>query len=200
MLETLARGTSAKLDEQRAQLRRIIQEKSLITGTDFTLASGRHSSFFFDMKKTMFNPEGISLIADILYGMVESERDVWHVGGLEIGAVPIVTAVCMHSHGKARSLAGFFVRKEVKDHGIKERLGGIAPSGKPVILFDDVTTTGGSVMQAVEAVRARDCSVRKVITVVDRLEGAADSLKDAGLSFDAVFTLEEFDKRACAGG
>ena len=98
------------LAEKRARLRQVIKEKSLSTGGDFKLASGTASTFYFDMKKTMFDPEGASLIADVLFDTIRN-GDVDQVGGLEIGAVPIATAVAMRSWPERPSAPFLFVRK-----------------------------------------------------------------------------------------
>ncbi len=172
------------------RLREIIRTRSLLTAGEFRLASGRTSGFFFDMKKTMFDPEGASLIADAILAAIADEP-VDAVGGLEMGAVPIVAAVCVKSWPQ-RPLHGFFVRKETKDHGTRQRIDGSLPAGARVIVFEDVTTTGGSALQAVNVVREQGCRTSRVITVVDRLEGARQNLRDHGLDLVSLFTRDDF--------
>lgn len=179
----------------RARLRTIIAERSLLQGGQFTLASGRRSSLFFDMKRTMLDPEGAGLIAEAILDRIDpGEADA--VGGLAMGAVPIVAVVCASSfHAPrfaGRGLAGFFVRKEVKDHGTARRVDGNLEPGSRAVILEDVTTTGGSALQAAEAVRAAGAAVVKVITVVDRLEGAAEAFRAADLPFEAVFDRNDF--------
>jgi orotate phosphoribosyltransferase len=184
--------TPARSDgDKRERLRRIIKARSLLTGTEFKLASGRQSGFFFDMKKTMFHPEGASLIADVIFEAIRGDRDVGFIGGLEMGAVPIVAAVAMRSYPD-RPISGFFVRKEAKDHGTKRLVDGCLDPGSKVILLEDVTTTGGSVMKAVQAVRDMGCTVERVVTIVDRLEGAAANLQKQGLELVPIFTARDF--------
>jgi orotate phosphoribosyltransferase len=178
-------------DSSRERLRRIIKEKSLLGGSSFTLASGRQSSFFFDMKRTMFDPEGINLIGEVLYETVRDEVDVSAVGGLEVGAIPIVLAVCMTSFGQ-RAIDGFFVRKQAKGHGTDQRIDGQFKAGSTVVIFEDVTTTGGSSMQAVDAVRAQGGVIKKVVTIVDRLEGAREAFAAKGITLEAVYTRDDF--------
>ena len=149
----------------RARLREMIQRKSLLSGGDFKLASGRQSAFFFDMKKTMFDPEGINLIAEVVYDLIRDERDVSAVGGLEMGAVPIALGVAMRSQ-RERPVQAFFVRKAPKGHGTNALIDGNLPPGSTVVLFEDVTTTGGSAMKAVEAVRGVGCTIKKLVTIV----------------------------------
>jgi orotate phosphoribosyltransferase len=178
------------LPRQRERLRDIIGRRSLLRGRDFILVSGRASNFFFDMKKTMFDPEGASLLADLLFDRLKTE-DVEYIGGLETGAIPIVAALCVRSWPE-RPTKAFFVRKVVKGHGTDQRVDGLLERGSRVLLFEDVTTTGSSVMQAVRQVLQLECTVVKVISVVDRLEGAAENFRAAGIKFEALFTWRDF--------
>ena len=178
------------LPRQRERLRDIIARQSLLQDRDFILASGRASNFFFDMKKTMFDPEGASLLADLLFDQIKTE-DVDHIGGLETGAIPIVAALCARSWPE-KPIKAFFVRKEVKGHGTDQRVDGLLERRSRVILFEDVTTTGSSVMQAVRQALQFECTVVKVISIVDRLEGAAENFRAAGIKFEALFTLRDF--------
>jgi orotate phosphoribosyltransferase len=176
--------------EKRERLRQIIREKSFSAGGDFRLASGTGSSFYFDLKKTVFDPEGATLVADMLFEAIRHDP-VEQVGGLEIGAVPIATAVAMRSWPE-RPIRAFFVRKEAKGHGTNNLIDGQYRDGGKTILFEDVTTTGGSVMKAVDAVRARGGTVTKIVTIVDRLEGAKANLAKAGVELVAIFTKDDF--------
>src|SRR5262249_28547168 len=160
---------TAPLEEKKARLLAIIREKSFLTeGGPFKLASGATSDYYLDMKPTMFSPEGLNLIADIVYGMVREDRSVNAVGGLELGAVPIANAVSMRSFSE-RPVDAFVVRKEKKYHGTAKKIDGNFRDNSRVVLFEDVTTRGGSVMEAVHAVCARGATVTKIITIVDRL-------------------------------
>jgi orotate phosphoribosyltransferase len=175
---------------KRQRLLTIIKRQSLLENRDFLLASGRSSNFFFDMKKTMFDPEGASLVTDLLFDAIKTE-DVDYIGGLETGAIPIVAALCVRSW-PGKPIKGFFVRKEFKGHGTDQRVDGLLDRGSKVILFEDVTTTGGSAMQAVNQAREFECTILKVISVVDRLEGAEKTFRAAGIKFDALFTWRDF--------
>jgi orotate phosphoribosyltransferase len=157
----------------------------------FRLTSSRSSNFFIDLKKTMLDPEGASLLADLLFEMIRAE-DVDCIGGMETGAIPLVAALCLRSWPE-RPLKGFFIRKEPKGHGTDQRVDGLLDPGSRVILFEDVTTTGGSALQAVDEARRNQCAIVKVITVVDRLEGAAENFGKAGIPFEALFTRCDFD-------
>jgi orotate phosphoribosyltransferase len=181
----------ADLPAKKQRLLGLIRRRSLLQNRDFVLSSGRSSGFFFDMKRTVLDPDGAVLIADLLFDLIRDE-DVGAVGGLETGAIPIVAAVCARSWPE-KPIAGFFVRKEVKGHGTDQRVDGLLERSARVILFEDVTTTGASVMQAAEQVRRLDCTIVKIISVVDRLEGAADNFKKAGIVFEALFTWRDFN-------
>jgi orotate phosphoribosyltransferase len=171
----------ADLPAKRQRLREIIRDRSLLQDRGFVLSSGRSSNFFFDMKRTLLDPEGAGLVADLLFDMTRGE-DVDAVGGLETGAIPIVALLCARSWPE-KPITGFFVRKEAKGHGTDQRIDGLLDPGSRVILFEDVTTTGGSVMQAAEQVRRVDCKIVRIISIVDRLEGAVDNFKAAGIAF-----------------
>lgn len=169
----------------------IIRHRSVLQGREFRLTSGRSSNFFVDLKKTMFDPEGAALLADLLFARIKDE-DVDYIGGMETGGIPIVAAVIMRSWPE-KPIKGFFVRKQVKGHGTDQRIDGLLEAGSRVILFEDVTTTGGSALHAVEQARQLGCTVVKVISVVDRLEGAEENFRAAGVEFESLFTRRDFD-------
>lgn len=182
-------------DADRARLIAIVKARSFTKGRDVKLASGRSSNFYFNMKPTMLDPEGSHLIGSLICAALEG-RQVDMIGGLEIGAVPIATAVAVTSQARGRPLPAFFVRKQAKEHGTQSLVEGLPKgetlSGRRVVIVEDVTTTGGSSMKAVAAVRADGAVVDRVITVVDRLEGAAETFKAAGITFEAILTTRDF--------
>jgi orotate phosphoribosyltransferase len=191
MLHAVAPKPQAALAEAKERLRRIIKERSFLTkGGPFRLASGAMSDYYLDMKPTMFSPDGLSLIAEIIFGMLRDDPGVDSIGGLELGAVPIVSAVSMRSQGE-RPINGFVVRKDKKGHGTDKKIDGNFRPNTNVVLLEDVTTRGGSVMQAVQAVRAQGATVKKVISVVDRLEGAAGNLAKEGIELASIFTTDD---------
>ncbi len=173
------------------RLLEIIKEKSLLEGKAFVLSSGKSSSYFFDMKKTMLDPEGANLIAAAILKLLEGE-EADAIGGQEIGAVPIVAVVCARSFGTDNPIPAFFVRKKAKGHGTDQLLDGNLTAGMHVVLVDDVTTTGGSAIKSVDAVRGANCTVDKVITVVDREEGAAENLEKYGITLVSIYTSSDF--------
>jgi orotate phosphoribosyltransferase len=189
MAHTVARTTSGTLLEEKKRLIDIIKQKSLLRG-QFKLASGATSDYYLDLKPTTFDAEGAALVAEIIVDMLRDDADVSAIGGLELGAVPIIAAVCARSW-RDRPVSGFVVRKETKGHGTDQKIDGGFKSNSTVILIDDVTTKGGSVMQAVRAVRARGATVKKIISVVDRLEGAAENLAKEGIELVPIFTTRD---------
>lgn len=179
-------------DSEKHRLFEIIQQKSVLRGGTYRLSSGKETNVFFDMKTTMLDPEGANLIASLLLEYLKDE-DVQGIGGMVMGAVPIVSVVCAKSFCTSRPVGGFFVRKEAKGHGTNKLIDGNIPRGMRVILIDDVTTTGSSVLGAVRAARDSGCRVDKVISVLDRCQGAKQALRDEGISLVSIFSLNDFD-------
>ena len=181
--------------DARDRLIEIVRERSFSTGSQTKLASGRSSTFYFNMKPTMLDPEGGYLIARLILERLRDTRAEL-LGGLEMGAVPLAAAAAVISHGHGRPLRAFFVRKQAKEHGARKLVEGLGPgeslAGKRVVILEDVTTTGGSSMKAVEAVREDGGEVVLVLTVVDRLEGATETFKAAGVPFAALLTAADF--------
>ena len=178
----------------RARLAEIIRKRSFGRG-DITLASGRKSDFYFNLKPTMFDPEGATLLAELTY---EALRDGTYdfIGGLEMGAVPLAGAIAQISWIKGHPIAAFFVRKKPKEHGARLAIEGLASSeslqGKRVVIVEDVTTTGSSALKAVEAVREAGGEVALVLTMIDREEGATETFARAGLAFRSLYKAAEF--------
>jgi orotate phosphoribosyltransferase len=180
----------------RARLAEIIRKRSFGRG-EITLASGRKSDFYFNLKPTMLDPEGATLLAELTYETLKDD-DLDFVGGLEMGAVPLAGAIAQISWIKGHPISAFFVRKKPKEHGARRAIEGLAKGeslrGKRVVIVEDVTTTGGSAMQAVEAVREDGAEVALVLTMIDREEGANESFAAAGLPFRSLYKASEFLK------
>ncbi len=146
----------------------IVKKKGIVVD-DITLSSGEKSEYYYDLKNVSLDPEAIDIIGDLLldeivlkYGKVKS------VGGLASGAIPLVTAVVLKSSNNVEGINGFFVRKERNPHGLQKIIEGkIIP---PVVIVDDVMTTGGSIRLAIDAVREDGFNVEGVFTVLDREE------------------------------
>lgn len=178
----------------RARLKAIIAERSFGLG-DVTLASGRKSHFYFNLKPTMLHPEGAALLAQLALAEL-SREPVDAVGGLEMGAVPISGAIAAISFLAGRPLPNFFVRKKPKEHGAKLLVEGLmrgaSLAGQRVAIVEDVTTTGESALKAAQAAADSGATIALVLTVVDRQEGASETFAKAGLTFRALFTADEF--------
>jgi orotate phosphoribosyltransferase len=162
---------------------------------EVTLASGRKSHFYFDMKPTMFHPQGAALLARLMFDEVQAVK-ADAIGGLEMGAVPITSALCQHSFERGLPIAGFFVRKKPKDYGAKKLIEGLTPDesleGKRVIVVEDVTTTGESALKAVHACQEAGANVVMILTLIDRQEGARETIEKAGILYRALFNADRF--------
>jgi orotate phosphoribosyltransferase len=189
-----AMDTSRGLDDAtaaRERLRSLIAERSVREG-DFTLASGKASNLFIDLKPIMLEAEGIALLGRLLFDRVAA-TPARFVGGLAMGAVPLAVSVCQRSHDTGSPLGAFWVRKEQKEHGTRKLIDGTMAPGDSVAVLEDVTTTGGSLLRAVEALRAYGCTPVAALTVVDREEGAREEIRRvAGLELDALYRRADF--------
>lgn len=178
-------------EDQRGRLVELLKRDALRLGS-FTLASGRTSHYYVDGRKVTLSAEGAHLIGLGMLAVLESYPEVVALGGLTLGADPIVgaTLALAASHGRA-SLRGFLVRKAAKTHGTGNLVEGPLESGSTVAIVDDVATTGGSSFQAVEAVLELGCKVAVVTVVLDRLEGAAAAFQARGLSFRPLLSIRD---------
>lgn len=180
-------------ENARARLFDIIKQKSFVQG-HVVLASGKESDHYFDMKPSMFDPEGAEILAELITARV-MPFDVHCIGGLEMGAVPLITPISIASRRKGKAIPGFFVRKAVKDHGTKKLVEGLSDvAGKRVAIVEDVTTTGGSAMKAVKALEEAGAKIALVISILDREEGAEALYAEAGIPFQSLFKASEFLK------
>jgi orotate phosphoribosyltransferase len=182
----------ATSDDIRTKLFALIKARSF-SRRSIALVSGRTSNYYFDMKPTMFDPAGAAWTAELMLGQMAGLK-VDYVGGLAIGAVPLVASIIMLSHQRGRPIPGFFVRAQVKDHGTQRRIEGTTESlkRKNVVIVEDVTTTGGSATTALEAAMAEGANAVLVLSVVDRLEGAVENFNKRGIPFRAIYTADEF--------
>ena len=162
--------------EERERLRQLLKAQSLMFG-DFTLASGRKSSYYFDSKKTTLLAEGAWLTARLVLRRLKEEGiRAEAIGGLTLGADPIVCPVAALSHVEGPPLRAFLVRKEIKDHGTGRKIEGCPPPGTQVVIVDDVVTTAGSTLAAIEAAEGAGLVVAAVLCLVDREEGGTEKL------------------------
>src|SRR5262245_42372440 len=193
-MQPLRRDTTRH--DYRAELFELIRTRSFGRGR-ILLASGRESDYYIDMRPTTVHPAGATCVGELIADALEGTNAEF-VGGLEMGAVPIATSVAIASHRRGGNLQAFFVRKKPKDHGAKKLVEGLPKGemlkGKNVVVVEDVTTTGGSALQAVEALRQEGANIVLVLTIVDRLEGAAETFAAQKLPFRALYTADEFLK------
>jgi orotate phosphoribosyltransferase len=176
---------------ERERLIELLKRDALKVGK-FTLASGRVSHYYVDGRKLTLSAEGAALIGAGVLGLLLTEFAVDSIGGLTLGADPIVGATLALAPGAGLNrLTGFLVRKEAKGHGTGNLIEGPIEPGSKVAIVDDVATTGGSSLQAVEAVQAMGCKVVVVIAVLDRLEGAAAAFAARDLPFRALVTIRD---------
>lgn len=176
----------------RRELRALVLEHS-VERRRVVLSSGKESDLYLDLRRTLLRPRGMRLAGELVLLQLFSGERVESVGGMAVGAVPLVSAVLAAAaeHDPDGGLVGFFVRKEAKRHGLGRRLEGCFESGQRVALVEDTTTTGGSTLEAVEAVEAEGGTVARVLCVVDRGEGAREAFAERGLELEPLFTREE---------
>ena len=177
--------------DQRARLFTIVKAKSYVRG-DIVLASGERSTFYFDMKPSMFDAEGAALLCELIFARIAGVA-CDYVGGLEMGAVPLISPLNAKSFAAGRPIDGFFVRKQPKGHGTKKRIEGVTDlSGKSVVIVEDVTTTGNSAMIAVKELQEAGATVTLVISILDRQQGARELYASAGIPFQSLFEASDF--------
>ena len=178
-------------DEQRDRLAAIIREESIRRG-NFTLASGKTSDYYLDCRRTTLHAEGAVLVGRV--ALEELDERGWRadaVGGLTLGADPISTAISITSQLEGRPMHAFLVRKAVKGHGTGQKIERCPPAGSRVVVVEDVVTSGGSLIQAVEASREAGLEVVGALTIVDRQEGGAEAIEALGLPYAALYTAGE---------
>lgn len=182
---------AALLDELAA----LLVERSIRYG-EFTLASGAKSHYFCDTKLSVLSPRGAALIGEALYRLL-APYGVAAVGGLAMGAAYLATAVAMASDGREPEIDGFTVRNEQKDHGRGQRIdqawypdGELIRPGRRIAVVDDVITTAGSTIRALEVVEAAGCEVAVVGAVLDRRAGGAENLRQRGYELVALFAAD----------
>lgn len=182
------------MSAKRSRLLALLTEHSYAK-RKVTLASGRESDFFVDCKQTVLLAEGHALVGEVMLDALSALKIAPRaIAGVELGGCPLASAVSLVSFQRGAPLDAIYVRKQAKDHGSARSMEGDTKlaEGTPVAVLEDVVTTGGSTLKAVEKLRARGLTVAGVVALVDRQEGGADALRAAGLDFVAVFTREEF--------
>lgn len=174
----------------RDALAALIKDKALKFG-EFTLASGKTASYYLDCRQVTLDALGAKLIGE---GMLEQIGDPLPplVGGMAIGADPITAAILTIAGSRGRSLRGVMVRKEPKGHGRGKQVEGPYEAGEELVIVEDVVTTGGSSLKAIELCEAEGLKVSRVLAIIDRLEGGREAFAERGYQLTTLFTVEDF--------
>ena len=194
-------GDASMNIEYKRRLARLLVAKSYREG-DFLLASGRHSDYYFDCRVTALHAEGAWLIGNLFFemikGMIDAGTPVKGIGGMTMGADPLVSATTVISQEKGLPLNGLLVRKEAKGHGTNQFVEGMGnfDKGDPVVVVEDVVTTGGSLLKACQRIEAAGLKIVGVCSILDREEGGREKLKEAGYELKAIFTRRELLEHA----
>jgi orotate phosphoribosyltransferase len=188
-------SATRRSEEARARLRELLRDRSFARKR-VVLASGKESDFFIDCKQSVLTAEGHALVGELMLDALAELPACDAIAGVELGGCPLASAVSLTSHLRAPDTAkdAVYVRKDAKEHGSKRVLEGdtrLAP-GASLVILEDVTTTGGSTLKAVEKLRAAGYRVSGVVALVDRLEGGRDAIEAAGLPFVALYTRRDF--------
>jgi orotate phosphoribosyltransferase len=175
----------------RAALLDLLVERSFRhSEAGFTLTSGKASPYYVDCKQTSLHPKGAYLCGRLLFGLLAG-RGIGTVGGLTLGADPLVSAVALVSHLEGEPMMGAIVRKAAKGHGTGEWIEGPADPDRPVAVLDDVVTTGKSTVFAVDRFREAGYRVACAVALVDRDGGGREAVAERGLTLEALFTLDD---------
>jgi len=175
----------------REALVALVRHKALKFG-DFTLASGKKAKFYLDGKQVTLNPTGAQLVAEGILDILVEGPMPSAVGGMSIGADPITSAVVVMSAIRGTPVSGFMVRKESKGHGTNQYIEGPVRPGLEVVIVEDVVTTGGSSLTAIERVEEFGMKVVGVIAIIDRMEGGAEAFAQRGYKFSSLLTIRDF--------
>ncbi len=168
----------------------LVRDKALKFG-DFTLASGKKASYYLDGKQVTLDAAGARLVGEGILDLL-AERMPKAVGGMSIGADPITAAVVTMAGVRGQALSGFMVRKEAKGHGTSRTIEGPVQPGDEVVIVEDVVTTGGSSLAAIDRCQEFGLVVKRVIAIIDRLEGGAQAFALRGFPLASLLTIRDF--------
>ena len=174
-----------------AALKELIRAKSLKFG-DFTLVSGKKAKYYLDGKQVTLDPVGSMLIGEGILELLAKGELPDAIGGMSIGADPITSAVVTMSAVREKPLRGFMVRKESKGHGTNQYIEGPVKPGDRVVVVEDVVTTGGSSLKAIERIEEFGMKVEAVIAIIDRMEGGREAFTERGYRFESLLTIQDF--------
>jgi len=174
----------------RQALLELIREQALQFG-DFTLASGKKASFYLDCRKVTLDARGARLIGEGMLELLGADMPPL-VGGMAIGADPITASILTLAGMREQPLRGIIVRKESKEHGTGRFVEGPYESGEELVIVEDVVTTGGSSLKAIERCEAVGLKVKRVLAIVDRLSGGKEAFAERGYELTTLFTIKDF--------
>ena len=174
---------------ERDRLRQMLLDRSMRFG-EFVLSSGATSNFYIDVRKTSLHPDGLQLISKLFWEVVKDDK-VTAIGGLTLGADPLVAGLMLYSATQGQPLHGFLVRRNTKEHGLRGQVEGNLAGHKRVAILDDVITSGESSLIAAEAAESYKAEVVRVLAVVDRGQGATQVFQQRGYPFSALFSIGE---------
>lgn len=177
------------LESLRTRLLELVNKHAVVRG-DFVLSSGQKSTYYIDGKLLSLIPEGLNLLSRVILEMIKDDS-VDAIGGLTLGADPIIGGIAALSHEVGRPLSGLIVRKEKSSHGREKRIEGPLKPGMNVVVIEDVVTTGSSSFKAIEALEEGGCKIVKVIAIVDRLAGGKEAFAAKSYRFEPIFTLKD---------
>lgn len=183
--------TPPKIADTTDKMVKMLSDTGSLLYGDYILASGKSSPYYFDSKLLTLDPEGAKVVGEYFFNKI-ADTGVAAVGGMALGAIPIVNAVALISHLKGHNLPGFYVRKEPKAHGTQNLIEGKFPKAPnaPVAILDDVVTGGGSILQAIKAVEDCRNPITEVMCILDRSEGGKDMLLEHGYELKSMFSVE----------
>jgi orotate phosphoribosyltransferase len=173
----------------RQALLDLIKSRAVIH-QEVTLASGQKSSYYIDARSLFLHGPSAVLLGEAIYELTKDLR-LDALGGPEVGALPLTAAATIHYARQGIAMEGFFVRKEAKHHGLQKKIEGVLPKNGRVAVVEDVMTTGGSAVTAIEVVRQAGAQVVAVVGLVDRLQGAGVRFESMGLLFRPICTISD---------
>lgn len=175
--------------KQKSHLMDLLEKNQVIKFGKFILSSGKESDYYVDMKRAITNPEILQTIAEIINSKIENDN-IDRIAGPALGAVPIATAISLHS-----KIPLLMIRKEKKGYGTSKLIEGDLRENDNVIVVEDVTTTGNSLLKAIDAIEDNGGFVKRAFVVVDRCEGAQDNFNKKGTKLEPLISIEEFMKK-----
>ncbi len=173
----------------RDRLLEIVKDKAVVHGR-VTLSSGKEADYYVDLRRVTLDGEAAPLVGDVMLDLT-GDLDFDAVGGLTMGADPVATAMLHAAHRRGRRLDAFVVRKTEKAHGLQQRVEGPSIEGRRVLVVEDTSTTGGSPLTAIEAVREAGAEVVAVAVIADRASGADERIRQAGVDYRAAYSLAD---------